>query len=48
VDGMNHREIAGLLGIAEGTSKSQLSKARSLLQKKISQNENDYVRRKTK
>jgi RNA polymerase sigma-70 factor (ECF subfamily) len=48
VEGMNHREIAGLLGVSEGTSKSQLSKARSLLQKKISQNENDYVRRKTK
>jgi len=32
---MNHREIAALLKISEGTSKSQLSKARQLLQQMI-------------
>ncbi|HNY02853.1 MAG TPA: RNA polymerase sigma factor [Bacteroidales bacterium] len=32
-----HREIANLLGCTENTSKSQLSKARGLLRKKISQ-----------
>lgn len=32
-----HREIAGLLGCSENTSKSQLSKARALLRKKINQ-----------
>ncbi|MFH1679858.1 MAG: sigma-70 family RNA polymerase sigma factor [Candidatus Eisenbacteria bacterium] len=31
VEGMKHREIAELLGISDGTSKSQLSRARGLL-----------------
>jgi RNA polymerase sigma-70 factor (ECF subfamily) len=47
IEGLNHREIADLLKISEGTSKSQLSKARSLLQKILSQNGIEYVRRKT-
>ena len=47
VEGLNHREIADLLKISEGTSKSQLSKARSLLQKILLQNGIEYVRRKT-
>lgn len=34
-EGMKHREIAGLLGISEGTSKSNLSDARTLLQREI-------------
>lgn len=34
-EGMKHREIAELLGISEGTSKSNLSDARSILQKAI-------------
>lgn len=45
IEGMEHREIAKLLGIAEGTSKSQLSKARSLLQKLLMQKGINYVRR---
>ena len=28
VEGFDHKEVAGLLGIAEGTSKSQVFKAR--------------------
>ncbi len=47
IEGMSHGEIATLLGIAEGTSKSQLSKARTLLQKMLVQNQTDYVTRKT-
>lgn len=47
IEGMPHVEIAALLGIAEGTSKSQLSKARTLLQKMLLQNQTDYVARKT-
>lgn len=35
-EGMKHREIAVLLGISEGTSKSNLSDARSILQKAVS------------
>ena len=38
VEGYGHKEISGLLGITEGTSKSQLSKARAMLQKKLVKN----------
>jgi RNA polymerase sigma-70 factor (ECF subfamily) len=36
VEGYSHKEIADRLGISEGTSKSQLARARSILQKKVS------------
>lgn len=35
LEGYSHREIADELGIAEGTSKSQLARARQLLREKI-------------
>lgn len=35
VEGYNHPEIAGMLGISEGTSRSNLAKARANLQEKI-------------
>ncbi|GAC1375597.1 MAG: RNA polymerase sigma factor [Hymenobacter sp.] len=35
LEGYAHQEIAELLGISEGTSKSQLSKARALLQRRL-------------
>jgi RNA polymerase sigma-70 factor (ECF subfamily) len=35
IEGLGHKEIATLLNITEGTSKSQLSKARQWLQKMI-------------
>ncbi|MFZ5973213.1 MAG: RNA polymerase sigma factor [Bacteroidota bacterium] len=35
IDGFSHQEIAEQLGITESTSKSQLSRARTLLQKKL-------------
>ena len=33
IDGYSHQEIAGILGISPGTSKSNLAKARAFLQK---------------
>lgn len=35
IEGYSHKEIAELLGITEGTSKSNLSRARVILQEKI-------------
>ncbi len=35
MDGYQHKEIAELLGISDGTSKSNLARARMILQKKI-------------
>lgn len=35
IEEYNHREIAEILGISEGTSKSQLSRAKTILQKSI-------------
>ncbi len=37
VEGYSHREIGDMLGISEGTSKSQLARARSILQKRVAQ-----------
>jgi RNA polymerase sigma factor (sigma-70 family) len=34
IEGYSHKEIAELLNVTEGTSKSQLARARYLLQKK--------------
>lgn len=48
IEGYTHKEIAQLLGIAEGTSKSQLSKARALLQTLLIKNNAAYASRKTK
>jgi len=36
IDGFSHNEIAGMLGISEGTSKSALAKAKAQLKKFIS------------
>ena len=35
VEGYSHKEIGGILGISEGTSKSQLARAKAILQKKV-------------
>ncbi len=35
VEGYSHKEIADLLGITEGTSKSQLARAKGVLKKMI-------------
>jgi RNA polymerase sigma-70 factor (ECF subfamily) len=35
IEGYSHKEIGGILGISEGTSKSQLARAKGILQKKV-------------
>jgi len=35
IEGYNHKEIGEMLGISEGTSKSNLSRARLILQEKV-------------
>ncbi|OIP52384.1 MAG: RNA polymerase subunit sigma-70 [Flavobacteriaceae bacterium CG_4_8_14_3_um_filter_34_10] len=42
VEGYKHHEIAKLLNIKEGTSKSQLHKARKMLQEKLMQKNTGY------
>lgn len=37
IEGYNHQEIAEMLDISEGTSKSQLSRARNILKRKIAE-----------
>ncbi|HZY82194.1 MAG TPA: sigma-70 family RNA polymerase sigma factor [Cyclobacteriaceae bacterium] len=37
IDGFSHQEIANQLGVSENTSKSQLSRARALLQKRLTE-----------
>jgi len=41
LDGYSHKEVAEMLGISEGTSKSNLSRARSLLKKRIEEDLNN-------
>jgi RNA polymerase sigma-70 factor (ECF subfamily) len=42
IDGYNHQEISSILGISEGTSKSNLFRARELLKQIIANNEKYY------
>ncbi len=44
IEGYSHKEIGEMLGISEGTSKSNLSRGRQILQKKI--NEEYYFEQK--
>lgn len=37
IEGYSHKEISRMINISEGTSKSNLSRARDILQKKVSQ-----------
>lgn len=43
IEGYSHKEISKLLGISQNTSKSQLSRARSLLRQKLLDNENSIA-----
>lgn len=42
IEGFNHKEIGEMLGISEGTSKSQYSRARAILQGMLKQQEKPY------
>ncbi|MFZ6010966.1 MAG: RNA polymerase sigma factor [Bacteroidota bacterium] len=44
IEGYNHKEIAELLGVSEGTSKSQYARARSLLQAKLLKESSYYTK----
>ncbi len=44
IEGYGHKEIAELLGISEGTSKSQYARAKSLLQAKLLKESTYYER----
>jgi RNA polymerase sigma factor (sigma-70 family) len=44
IEGYNHKEIAELLGISEGTSKSQYARARTLLQQKLLKESSYYAK----
>ena len=46
LDGYSHREIAELLEISEGTSKSNLSRSRHILKKKVEENIIDLKKNK--
>jgi RNA polymerase sigma-70 factor (ECF subfamily) len=48
VENFSHKEIAEALGISEGTSRSQLNKARRMLQQLLIKTNSDYASRKTK
>jgi RNA polymerase sigma-70 factor (ECF subfamily) len=39
IEGYSHKEVAEMLGISEGTSKSQLARARYILQKAVLKHE---------
>ncbi|MHA6246546.1 RNA polymerase sigma factor [Pontibacter sp. CAU 1760] len=42
IEGYNHKEIGEMLDISEGTSKSQYSRARAILQNMLASQENNY------
>lgn len=46
VEGYKHREVAEMLNISEGTSKSQLSYAKKLLQQKLKEYAPEYASKK--
>ena len=48
IEGYSHAEIATMLGIQEGSSRSQLTKAKQLLQKMVMQNQPGYANRQSK
>ena len=48
IDGYSHKEIADQLGITESTSKSQLSRARTALQKSLMEAEQNLIQKQNR
>ncbi len=48
IEGYSHKEIAAMLGISLGTSKSQLSKAKQMLQQLVHKNNTWYGKQQAK
>lgn len=48
IEGYGHKEIAEMLNISEGTSKSQYNRAKSLLQTKLKAQQQNYEFGKSK
>ncbi len=46
LEGYSHKEISGKLGITEGTSKSNLARARTILQEKVKQRYGNQIEKK--
>ena len=44
IEGYSHKEIAEMLGVSEGTSKSQFARAKNLLQTKLLKESSYYER----
>jgi RNA polymerase sigma-70 factor (ECF subfamily) len=44
IEGYSHKEISHMLGISEGTSKSNLSRARAILQEKVKEHYKQAIR----
>ncbi len=45
IEGYTHKDIAGMMNISEGTSKSQYNRAKALLKDRLHEYENEYARR---
>lgn len=45
IEGFSHLEIASMLGVSESTSKSQLHRARAMLQKMVSEWEDEFKKK---
>ncbi len=45
IEGFSHAEIADILGVSEGTSRSQLNKARKLIRQKLAIHDQTYAKK---
>lgn len=45
IEGYTHKDIAGMMNISEGTSKSQYNRAKALLKSRLSEYDKEYAKR---